>query len=93
MGEYARAVQKTKAFHKAFFEVWDTENKPFGWELQDARLGGLCQRLKTCKDRLQAYISGKVDKIDELEETLLPMEENCYLQLNLYAKTISWSKY
>ena len=64
--------KKLRAFHKAFYTLWHTDNKSQGWEIQDARIGGLIQRVCTCKMRLQLYLSGKIEKIEELEEKVLP---------------------
>ena len=63
-----KAVER---FYEAFRVLWHKENKPNGFEVQDARLGGLMQRLKHCRKRLQAYLDGKEESLPELEETLL----------------------
>jgi hypothetical protein len=34
-------------------------------------MGGLCQRLETCRERLLDYCTGKLEKIEELEEAQL----------------------
>ena len=52
------------------------ENKPFGFEVQDIRIGGLIQRLKTAEKRIGEYINGESDCIPELEETRLPILES-----------------
>ena len=67
------------------------ENKPFGWEIQDARLGGLMQRLKTCHNRLIAYLRGDLERIEELEEEILPWSGSEYIHRNNYAGIISRS--
>ena len=90
IGDYELAIRKNKAFHKAFCHLWHTENKPFDWKIQDARLGGLMTRLATCRNRLLDYINGKTDKIDELEMELLPTKEDFYLYENTYTQLISW---
>ena len=70
--DYTALEKKLRAFHKAFYTLWHTDNKSQGWEIQDARIGGLIQRVCTCKMRLQLYLSGKIEKIEELEEKVLP---------------------
>ncbi len=70
--EYARLEKQVKLFYACFKKLWFAENKPFGWEVQDVRLGGLRQRLSYCKARLQEYLGGKIDRIEELEIELLP---------------------
>lgn len=60
-------------FITAFRFQWHWINKPFGWEVQDLRLGGLKQRLITTSERLQQYIDGEIDVLDELEQPDLPL--------------------
>ena len=88
--EYEKAANRIKIFHKAFFELWHKENKSNGWEVQDSRLGGLILRLYTCKRRLQAYLNGETDKIEELEEELLPIEPNMHMQMLAHSKMITF---
>lgn len=70
-GEYQAAIDSIEVFYASFKTLWDKENKPFGWETQTVRFGGLLQRLKECKERLEKYVAGETEKIDELEEPLL----------------------
>ena len=58
-------------FYAAFRYQWYKENKPYGFEVQDARLGGLMQRLKNARQILKDYVNGKLDQIPELEEEVL----------------------
>lgn len=53
-------------------EIWMKEYKPFGYEILDIRLGGVGIRARSEAARLQAYAEGKLEHIEELEETLLP---------------------
>ncbi len=62
-------------FYHKFRTQWFFENKPEGFEIQDARIGGLYFRIRHCRDRLSEYIDGKVDKIEELELELLPFRD------------------
>ena len=57
--------------HDAVRDQWYAENKGQGFEVQDVRLGGLRQRLDTCRDRLEHYLAGDIDTIEELDEPLL----------------------
>ena len=68
---YKLAEKKVEAFYQAFRTLWYTENKACGFEVQEQRLGGLKLRLRSCYDRLNDYLSGKIDSIPELEEKLL----------------------
>ena len=58
-------------FYEVYREQWLAENKPFGFEVQDLRLGGLCKRIRHCGERLQAYLDGALDRIEELEAPVL----------------------
>jgi len=66
-----RIILSLQNFHKAFRTLWFRENKPQGFEVQDIRLGGLMQRLATCRERLEQYLSGEIERIEELEEPVL----------------------
>ncbi len=70
--DYALTIKHLKAFIPAFRRQWMTDNKPHGFEVQEHRLGGLLLRLESCRERIFDYINGKIDKIEELEEVLLP---------------------
>ena len=69
--EYGETVKALDVFAAAQKDLWMRENKAFGWEVQEVRIGGIRARLLTCKDRLLAYLGGKIEKIEELEEELL----------------------
>ncbi len=56
----------------AFRFQWHWVNKPFGFEIQDIRLGGVKQRLITTAERLQQYIDGEIEVLEELEQPDLP---------------------
>lgn len=70
--EYVQVIKRLDVFAKAFEKQWFLDNKPQGFDVQDLRMGGLMRRADACRRRLLAYTSGKIDKIDELEEKLLP---------------------
>lgn len=65
------AQKRLEEFYLAFRTQWFKENKPFGWEVQDVRLGGLMTRLAHCQERLEAFVKGKIDVIEELEEKVM----------------------
>lgn len=70
-GAYVRTLEHLHAFHAAFEKQWLYENKPHGFEVQDIRIGGVIQRVASCRERLLQYAEGALDSIPELEETLL----------------------
>ncbi|MBQ2897280.1 MAG: beta-N-acetylhexosaminidase [Clostridia bacterium] len=69
--EYDETILRLKAFHASFQSIWLEYNKPHGFDAQDLRLGGLIQRLLSCKDRLENFVSGQLPNIPELEEKVL----------------------
>ncbi|MBE6537505.1 MAG: beta-N-acetylhexosaminidase [Ruminococcaceae bacterium] len=74
LNDYSEAIKRTKEFYKAFSYMWHKDFKPHGFAVQDMRIGGLIQRLEGCKKRLSDYIDGRLSKIDELEEVILPFK-------------------
>ena len=71
--DYTRLISVLGAFAKAFEKQWFDENKPHGFDVHDIRLGGLINRVNSCKKRLIAYATGKISVIEELEDELLPL--------------------
>lgn len=63
--------QRMEEFIEAFRKMWLTENKAFGLEVQEIRLGALLYRLKTCQKRLAEYLNDEVTVIEELQENAL----------------------
>ncbi|MGN0762502.1 MAG: hypothetical protein ACI4MK_03900, partial [Aristaeellaceae bacterium] len=61
-------LQRMYELHKG---LWAKYYKPFGWEVQDIRYGGLEKRLGVMADKLAAYAAGKTDAIDELAQPRL----------------------
>lgn len=65
-------VRKLDKFYAAYKKQWEIENKPWGFQVQDARLGGLKQRMLHCREILTEYLQGKTESIPELETEILP---------------------
>lgn len=88
---YTSCIRRLEIFHAAFEEMWMKENKPFGYEIVDIRLGGLRSRLLYAKKRIAQFLSGEIDRIEELEcEQLLPFREES-LMVSHYKWIISTS--
>lgn len=51
---------------------WCRENKIFGLDVLQLRLGGLRQRIAFAGERLKDYCTGSVDQLEELNEAPLP---------------------
>ena len=63
---------QTEAFAASWRSLWHKYNKPFGFELNDIRIGGVAARFATAAERMQAYADGKLDDIEELSCEKLP---------------------
>lgn len=72
MNQYDICIKDISLFLRAFRSAWMKENKPFGFEVQEIRLGGLMQRLESCRDRLKDYRKSDTP-IPELEEDPLDL--------------------
>lgn len=68
--DYDILLERTEVFHKSYQKLWFKLNKPHGFDIQDVRLGGLIQRIKSCRNRLLDYVNGSVLEIAELEEEM-----------------------
>lgn len=76
---------KIDIFYDAFYYQWNKESKSNGFDVQDLRIGGIKQRIKTAKRKINDYIDKKITNIEELEEDLLDF----YGQVDNYFKPIS----
>lgn len=81
---YPRAAERLMEFYTAFRALWLRENKPFGLEVHEARMGGVMLRLRSCGERLVKYAEGSIDRIEELECEPLPITTNGMLWNNVY---------
>lgn len=85
--DYKTAEIKSDAFYHAFKECWLKEKKPHGFDIQDFRLGGVKKRLESCRERLEGYVAGKIDCIEELEEDIIDI--NVQFRMNTYMRCAS----
>ncbi|GIP40833.1 N-acetyl-beta-D-glucosaminidase [Paenibacillus sp. J31TS4] len=69
--EIAARVKELRNYHR---ERWHAVNKPFGWDILDLRYGGLLMALDTAVSRLTAYLEGRAERLEELEEPRLPFQ-------------------
>lgn len=69
--DYKLLVKRIDSFYNAFREQWFKESKPYGFEVQDYRIGGLRARVLNCKRILQDYLDGRTVNVEELEEKIL----------------------
>lgn len=67
-----RKVRKMNVYHRA---LWVQNYKPFGWEVLERRYGGLLGVFENLKSRLEAYLAGQTECLEELEETRLKLHD------------------
>ena len=60
-------AEKLQALRRAHRDAWMKYNKPFGWEVLDIRYGGIASRIDTAKYRIDSFLAGECDRIEELE--------------------------
>lgn len=68
-------LQQLEEFRQLYSQQWLSENKVFGLDTVDIRLGGLESRIKRAHQRLSAYLSGQLTQLEELEVELLPYND------------------
>lgn len=82
-------VSELEKFICCFRKQWYKENKTFGFITQEIRLGGLKERMISVKLRLDAYLGGDTDRIEELEYPTLPLDAN---NAGKYIRHNNWSQ-
>lgn len=67
-GEYKNRIKDLFTWHR---DSWSHFYKPFGWEVADIKYGYLLSRADTTCYRIDAYLNGTVDRLEELEQQRL----------------------
>lgn len=81
---YPKLLKRLDVFYKSFLFVWDKERKPFGFEVQDLRIGAVMLRLKHCQKTLKDFLAGKIESIPELETPVLQFNKKHEKMASLY---------
>lgn len=88
--ELARRVEALRAYHR---KLWFETYKPLGWEVLDVRYGGVLMRIDTAILRLNDYLSGAVEILDEVAAERLTFNgQPGLLPCNIYARMPSASR-
>lgn len=65
-------IEALDALRVIWRKLWESTNKPNGFEIIEVRLGGVTARMSTAGEKMRAFAAGEVDTIPELtEESLL----------------------
>ncbi len=75
--ELSQTIHAVETLRTAWLALWNSTNKPQGFEVIDGRLGAVKARLSTAQMRMRGFILGEC-AIPELEEEALPfmLKEN-----------------
>lgn len=69
-------IDAVDALRVTWRALWESTNKPQGFEVIDLRLGGVCARLATAGEKMRAFAEGQTDDIPELTEESLLYKRN-----------------
>jgi len=65
-------LEQLERLNEAHRQQWNLENKPFGFDVVDGRNGYLKNRLISARLLINQYLTGKINRIEELELEILP---------------------
>ena len=65
-------VEAIHRLRRLWRQLWESTNKPNGFEILEVRLGGVAARMETAGEKMRAFADGELDTIAELlEESLI----------------------
>lgn len=79
LGKYADTLlpeikERALRFMNVYKLQWMQENKIFGLDVFDLRMGGLLQRIEVAIQRIGQYVLGEVENLEELNEPILSFD-------------------
>lgn len=89
--ELAERVRRLRRVH---MENWFAMNKALGWDIMDMRYGALLIRIESAQEEIKAYLSGALQRIEELEEERLYYDgqKGLISYANYYGRIVSPSR-
>lgn len=85
-------IKQLELFINAFENQWHLENKSFGYEIQNYRLGGLLHRIIYIKRQVMLYLEQKIDTIEQLDERLPSIRREKSTSFNSFIKNVTYGK-
>lgn len=79
-----------ESFYNTYKMQWLKENKIFGFDAIDIRIGGMIMRGKTAISRISDYLSGKIKNIEELEQERLDFSQFSFCEGSDLSLNLSW---
>ncbi len=89
--EAGHLAELYRAYRELFLDTWFDLCKPFGYGLLDKYFGGVEARALTVKKRLEGYLQGKYESLEELEEAIMPYNEENKPLMELDTLSTFWS--
>lgn len=68
-------LSSLEEYLQAARDEWYYDNKTFGFDIVELRIGGLKERLKTAKRTIEQYLAGERETIEQLEQELLDLPD------------------
>lgn len=85
-------IKKMNIFYQAFTTQWHIENKAYGFEVQNYRIGGLISRVSYIKDLVSKYVKEEIDQIEALEEKVMDLNNDNVVAYNGFLRTVTYGK-
>ena len=67
VGELNELYKEICVLHEKLSVLWLRENKAFGLDRLDLRFGGLKERVLRAKSRIELYLAGEINAVEELD--------------------------
>ena len=74
--DIAPTVEALETLRTTWRKLWDSTNRPQGFEVLDGRMGAIRARLTTAGEKMSEYAQGLRQDIPELTEPTLPYRRN-----------------
>lgn len=82
-------IEDLRSFKESLRTLWYADCKGQGFEVLDIRIGGIISRCETAVYRLESFLNGHINIIEELEEQRLPYK----IRYINHASVPSWNQY
>ena len=85
-------IKRLDVFYESFKKQWHTENKDFGFEVQNYRLGGLKNRIIYIQEQINKYINNDIDHLAALDEKIVNKNNHETVAFNGFLRTVTYGK-
>lgn len=85
-------IKRLDVFYDSFKIQWHIENKDFGFEVQNYRIGGLKSRIIYIQEQINKYINKDIDHIEALDEKIINKNNHETVAYNGFLRTVTYGK-